>query len=70
MLLEDLPTPSVLVEERRLASNLRRMQEKADANGVRLRPHVKTHKSLLLAERQRDPGVLEGLRQRREPPVR
>lgn len=57
MYLDDLPTPCLLVDAKRLARNLARMQEKAEAAGVRLRPHTKTHKSVLLARRQLDLGA-------------
>ena len=43
--IEDLPTPSVLVDLDILARNIARMQEHARAAGVKLRPHAKTHKS-------------------------
>ena len=43
--LEDLPTPSVLIDLDVLARNIARMQERARAAGVKLRPHAKTHKS-------------------------
>ena len=56
-LISDLPTPAVLVERQRLDQNLRRMQERADAEGVRLRPHVKTHKSVDLARQQQALGA-------------
>ena len=56
----DLPTPVLLVEQSRLQGNLAVMQETADANDVTLRPHVKTHKSVALARRQRERGA-EGL---------
>jgi len=52
MQITDLPTPCILVEKSRLETNLRRMQDKADANNVTLRPHTKTHKSVALAKRQ------------------
>jgi D-serine deaminase-like pyridoxal phosphate-dependent protein len=55
--LDDLATPAVVVERRRLANNLARMQAKADAQGVRLRPHTKTHKSVALARRQLEGGA-------------
>ncbi|HET6569578.1 MAG TPA: alanine racemase [Rhodothermales bacterium] len=57
MLIDDLPTPCILIEERRLEENLTRMQAKADANGVVLRPHCKTHKSLAIAARQVELGA-------------
>jgi len=56
----DPSTPSLLVEQSRLQSNLAAMQDKADANGATLRPHVKTHKSVALARRQQQRGA-EGL---------
>ena len=40
MLVDDLPTPCLLVERSRLRANLQRMQKKADANETMLRPHV------------------------------
>jgi D-serine deaminase-like pyridoxal phosphate-dependent protein len=56
-LIDDLPTPCVLVERDRLAANIERMQRKADTHGVRLRPHAKTHKSLAIARRQQAAGA-------------
>jgi D-serine deaminase-like pyridoxal phosphate-dependent protein len=47
-----IETPAVLVDEAKLEANLLAMQQKADANGVSLRPHVKTHKSLEIGRRQ------------------
>lgn len=55
--LSDLATPSALVDEARLDANLRRMQQRIDALGVRLRPHVKTAKCLEIARRQRALGA-------------
>lgn len=57
MLVDDLPTPCLLVEQSRLRENLQRMQKKADANGAMLRPHVKTHKSVALARMQIGAGA-------------
>ena len=60
MLIDDLSTPALLVDRDRLTRNLDRMRETADATDVTLRPHVKTHKSVALARRQRERGA-EGL---------
>ena len=57
MTLDDLPTPCLVIERARLEANLRTMQEKADANDVALRPHVKTHKSVALARMQQEYGA-------------
>jgi D-serine deaminase-like pyridoxal phosphate-dependent protein len=54
MHLDDLPTPSALVDLDRLESNAKRMAEKALRLGVRLRPHVKTHKCVEVARIQTD----------------
>lgn len=55
--IDDIPTPSVLVDRARLERNLDTMQERAAAQGVALRPHTKTHKSVSLARLQRDRGA-------------
>ncbi len=57
MQISDLPTPCILVEKRRLETNLQKMQEKANANNVTLRPHTKTHKSVALAKQQLSLGA-------------
>jgi len=54
MKIEDLPTPALIVDGRRLESNLATMAEALP--GARLRPHVKAHKSTALAKRQRAHG--------------
>ncbi len=57
MFLDNLPTPCVLIEQHRLVANLDAMQAKANANGVALRPHTKTHKSVNLARMQTERGA-------------
>ena len=54
VLFKDLPTPAALVDLDRLESNAARMAEKALRLGVRLRPHVKTHKCIEIARIQTD----------------
>ncbi|MFS8048970.1 alanine racemase [Rhizobium sp. BR 314] len=54
----DLPTPYVEIDQERLMRNLRGMQERANAAGVALRPHIKTHKSLMIAHRQLELGAI------------
>jgi D-serine deaminase-like pyridoxal phosphate-dependent protein len=56
--LADLPTPAALIDEARLQHNIRRMQRRMDALGVRLRPHVKTAKCVALAQRQQAAGAV------------
>jgi len=55
--LRDLATPALLVDGARLARNLEAMQALADRHGVRLRPHLKSHKCLELGRRQQDAGA-------------
>jgi D-serine deaminase-like pyridoxal phosphate-dependent protein len=52
MLFTDLPTPQALVDRTRLVANIDRMQKEADAHGVGLRPHAKTHKIPTIARWQ------------------
>jgi D-serine deaminase-like pyridoxal phosphate-dependent protein len=54
---QEIPTPALLLDLDVVERNLRRMAERAAALGVALRPHVKTHKCVELAERQRALGA-------------
>ena len=49
MRIEELPTPSLLVDQRVLTRNLSDMRARIEAHGVELRPHVKTAKSARIA---------------------
>ena len=53
----EVETPAVLLDEGKLTANIRSMQRLADQNGVALRPHAKTHKSLEIGRRQIDQGA-------------
>ena len=55
---ESLDTPCVLIDVDRVEANLRRAQAYADANGLRLRPHIKTHKLTRFARRQVELGAV------------
>src|SRR5271166_6472663 len=52
-----LPTPALLLDERRMLANIARMRERAAGLGVRLRPHLKTAKSVDVARRLLDGGA-------------
>jgi D-serine deaminase-like pyridoxal phosphate-dependent protein len=54
VLISDLPTPAALVDLDQLERNAARMADKARRLGVRLRPHVKTHKCIEIARIQTD----------------
>lgn len=51
-----LPTPSLLLDRNRLEANLARMRSRAEMLGVRLRPHMKTAKSIDVARLALQPG--------------
>ncbi len=49
--------PTLLLDESKARQNIQRMAAKARENGVRLRPHFKTHQSAGVGEWFRDEGV-------------
>lgn len=55
--LHDLPTPALLLDVDKLESNLTRMAGRAKDLGVTLRPHIKTHKCVEVARRQKEHGA-------------
>jgi len=57
MRLSDLPTPSLVLDRARLMRNVARMRARAAALGVRLRPHLKTAKSVDVAKALHDGGT-------------
>ncbi|MFQ5833274.1 MAG: alanine racemase [Candidatus Thorarchaeota archaeon] len=58
MRISDLVTPATVVDYDRLKANIRFMAAKALDNGVALRPHIKTHRCLEIAELQKNFGAL------------
>ncbi|MBA3478282.1 MAG: alanine racemase, partial [Lautropia sp.] len=52
-----LGTPAAVLDAHRMERNITRMQAQIDRLGVRFRPHVKTAKSLPVAQRQLDAGA-------------
>ena len=53
-----LETPCVLIDVDRVEANLRRAQAYAEAHGLALRPHIKTHKLARFARRQVELGAV------------
>jgi D-serine deaminase-like pyridoxal phosphate-dependent protein len=53
----ELDTPSVLIDFNKLENNIAQMQKIADDNGVKLRPHTKTHKTPYIAHMQMRAGA-------------
>jgi D-serine deaminase-like pyridoxal phosphate-dependent protein len=56
--LAGLDTPCVLIDLARVEANLRRAQAEADRLGLKLRPHIKTHKLPRFAHRQVELGAV------------
>jgi D-serine deaminase-like pyridoxal phosphate-dependent protein len=56
--IDAIETPAVLVDVDRVERNLMRAQNYADGNGVKLRPHIKTHKLPAFARRQLELGAI------------
>ncbi|WP_137149969.1 D-TA family PLP-dependent enzyme [Devosia sp. FKR38] len=53
-----LDTPAVLIDIDRVEANLARTQSYADSHGLRLRPHIKTHKLPRFAKRAMELGAV------------
>jgi D-serine deaminase-like pyridoxal phosphate-dependent protein len=53
----ELPTPALLLDQTILERNLTRMQDRANTFGVSLRPHIKTHKCIEIANHQLELGA-------------
>lgn len=56
--IDDIDTPAVLIDLDVALHNIARAQAQADAAGVKLRPHIKTHKLPLLAGKQVEAGAV------------
>ncbi|MDF0597906.1 alanine racemase [Psychromarinibacter halotolerans] len=60
MSLNELETPVPVVDLAKVDANLKRMQDYCDTHGIKLWPHIKTHKIVEMAKRQLALGA-EGL---------
>lgn len=58
MKIQDLKTPALILDYDILEKNIKRMQQKADENNVKLRPHIKTHKCTEIARLQVKSGAI------------
>ena len=58
MHVDQVDTPAVLIDLTRVERNLARAQTYADTHGLRLRPHVKTHKLPMFAKMQLNLGAI------------
>lgn len=53
----DIDTPAILIDLDKAEANLERAQAAADKAGLKLRPHIKTHKLPYFAKRQMEMGA-------------
>jgi len=53
-----VPTPFLLVQEEIVRKNINRIHDYANQHGFAVRPHIKTHKSLVIARMQLDSGAV------------
>jgi D-serine deaminase-like pyridoxal phosphate-dependent protein len=53
-----IPTPFLVVEADILRKNISRIHDYANRHGFSVRPHIKTHKSILIARMQIDSGAV------------
>jgi len=56
--IDDIDTPAVLIDVDRANANIAKAQAHADAIGVKLRPHIKTHKLPYWGKRQLEAGAV------------
>lgn len=56
--LAQIPTPMPVVDEDRMAANIRRAQDYMSEHGLNFRPHVKTHKLASVARQQVEAGAV------------
>lgn len=54
----EIDTPAVLIDIDRAGANIARAQAYADQHGIKLRPHIKTHKLPYWADKQREAGAV------------
>lgn len=56
--IDDLDTPAILIDAARAEANISRAQAHADSHGLKLRPHIKTHKLPYWAKKQVAAGAV------------
>lgn len=54
----EIDTPAILIDVNRVQANIMKAQAHADTVGVKLRPHIKTHKLPFFARRQLEAGAV------------
>lgn len=54
----EIPTPALVVDYEKLVKNITGMAKRAEQAGKKLRPHIKTHKTPIIARMQIDAGAI------------
>jgi D-serine deaminase-like pyridoxal phosphate-dependent protein len=54
----EIPTPALIVDYDKLNKNIAEMADRAEKAGKKLRPHIKTHKTPMIARMQMDAGAI------------
>ena len=55
--IDTIDTPTLVVDETAVQKNILAMQQHCDVQGLKFRPHIKTHKSIKLAKMQVEAGA-------------
>jgi len=55
--LENIPTPALVIDEAKAKANIKKLADYAADNNIGVRPHTKTHKSLLMGKHQTAGGA-------------
>ncbi len=56
--MHDIPTPALVIDWEIVDRNIKRLAEYAAQHGIGVRPHTKTHKSVLIAQMQTQAGAV------------
>ncbi len=53
-----IPTPALVIDDRQVEKNLKKLADYGRQHEISIRPHTKTHKCLEMARRQREAGAI------------
>lgn len=56
--IKDVPTPALIIDAEKVRANLQRLVEYTHSQGIRLRPHTKTHKLARVSRMQMEAGAV------------
>ncbi len=61
MIISDLPTPCLLIDQDKMLTNIERLSKRIGDLGCHIRPHVKTHKSVEITKQIEAKGNVRGI---------